>query len=191
LSVRTHLVPVFGSEAAVYPESDEAGGHVIQVDPEILSGTPVFAGTRVPVETLLEYLERGRSLAEFLTDFPTVTKEQAVAALEEVKEALLVRAPRPPQSAADLSGPRARRRFQDPRWARVLGTAETESRPGPAVQPSALSLNNIVVLDTGVLGMLGRHTAHFLPAGLAERPRRGYLLRARSRGVAPSSVQLS
>ena len=78
------------------------GATVIQVDPEILSGTPVFTGTRVPVQTLLEYLERGRSLAEFLTDFPTVTEEQAVAALEEAKEALLARAPRPAQSAADL-----------------------------------------------------------------------------------------
>ena len=78
------------------------GATVIQVDPEILSGTPVFSGTRVPVETLLEYLERGRSLAQFLTDFPTVTEEQAVAALEEAKEALLARAPRPAQSAADL-----------------------------------------------------------------------------------------
>jgi uncharacterized protein (DUF433 family) len=75
---------------------------VIQVDPEILSGTPVFAGTRVPVETLLAYLERGRPLAEFLADFPTVTEEQAVAALEEAKEALLARAQRPAHSAVDL-----------------------------------------------------------------------------------------
>src|SRR5215831_2401838 len=78
----------------------EPGATVIQVDPEILSGRPVFAGTRVPVETLLEYLERGRSLGEFVSDFPSVTEEQAVAALEEAKEALLARAPRPPQSAA-------------------------------------------------------------------------------------------
>jgi uncharacterized protein (DUF433 family) len=75
---------------------------VIHVDPEILSGTPVFAGTRVPVETLLAYLERGRPLAEFLADFPTVTEQQAVAALEEAKEALLARAQRPAHSAVDL-----------------------------------------------------------------------------------------
>lgn len=75
---------------------------VIQVDPEILSGTLVFAGTRVPVETLLAYLERGRPLAEFLADFPTVTEQQAVAALEEAKEALLARAQRPAHSAAEL-----------------------------------------------------------------------------------------
>ncbi|MBY0496910.1 MAG: DUF433 domain-containing protein [Cyanobacteria bacterium] len=75
---------------------------VIHVDPEILSGTPVFADTRVPVETLLAYLEGGRPLAEFLADFQTVTKEQAVAALEEAKEALLSRAQRPALSAVDL-----------------------------------------------------------------------------------------
>ncbi len=78
------------------------GTTVIQIDPEIMSGTPVFAGTRVPVEALLEHLERGRSLAEFLADFPTVTHAQAIAALEEAKDALLARARRPSQSAADL-----------------------------------------------------------------------------------------
>lgn len=75
---------------------------VIRVDPEIMSGTPVFAGTRVPVQTLLEYLERGQSLALFLADFSTVTQEQAIAALEEAKDALLAVARRPAQSAADL-----------------------------------------------------------------------------------------
>ena len=71
---------------------------VIQVDPQIMSGTPVFAGTRVPVQTLLEYLEAGHPLGEFLEDFPTVTKEQAIAALEEAKEALLTRAQRPTEA---------------------------------------------------------------------------------------------
>lgn len=78
------------------------GTTVIQVDPEIMSGTPVFAGTRVPVQTLLEYLEAGRPLADFVEDFPTVTREQAVAALEEAKEALLSRARRPSESAIRL-----------------------------------------------------------------------------------------
>jgi uncharacterized protein (DUF433 family) len=78
------------------------GATVIQVDPEILSGTPVFAGTRVPVQTLLEYLERGQSLGEFLSDFPTVTQEQAIAALQEAKEALLALARRPAESVIDL-----------------------------------------------------------------------------------------
>lgn len=78
------------------------GTTVIQVDPEILSGTPVFAGTRVPVRTLLEHLEGGQSLSEFLADFPSVTREQAIAALEEAKDALLARAQRPAESAVDL-----------------------------------------------------------------------------------------
>jgi uncharacterized protein (DUF433 family) len=62
---------------------------VIIRDPEILSGMPVFAGTRVPARNLLDYLEHGRSLDEFLDDFPTVAREQAIAALEEAKELLL------------------------------------------------------------------------------------------------------
>jgi uncharacterized protein (DUF433 family) len=78
------------------------GATVIEVDPEVLGGTPVFAGTRVPAEALLEYLERGRSLAEFLADFPTVTEAQAVAALEEAKDAWLARARRPAESVIDL-----------------------------------------------------------------------------------------
>ena len=65
---------------------------VIHSDPEIMGGTPVFVGTRVPLETLLDYLESGKPLSEFLEDFPTVTREQAVAALEQAKEALLDRA---------------------------------------------------------------------------------------------------
>lgn len=55
---------------------------IIVVDSEILSGQPVFKGTRVPVETLFVHLEKGVSLDEFLEDFPTVKREQAVAVLE-------------------------------------------------------------------------------------------------------------
>lgn len=62
---------------------------VINSNPEVLGGTPVFVGTRVPFQTLIDYLEAGQSLDEFLEDFPTVTREQAVAALEQAKEALL------------------------------------------------------------------------------------------------------
>lgn len=65
---------------------------VVHSDPNILSGTPVFVGTRVPFQTLLDYLEAGDPLDEFLDDFPTVTREQAVAALEQAKEALLAHA---------------------------------------------------------------------------------------------------
>ena len=56
--------------------------NIINVDPEILGGTPVFSGTRVPIETLFDHLEDGISLGEFLEDFPTVKKEQAIALLE-------------------------------------------------------------------------------------------------------------
>jgi uncharacterized protein (DUF433 family) len=62
---------------------------VIHADPQILGGTPVFVGTRVPVQTLLDYLGAGRSLSDFLADFPTVSHEQAVAALEEAKQRLV------------------------------------------------------------------------------------------------------
>lgn len=55
---------------------------IINIDPEILSGQPVFTGTRVPVETLFDHLEAGVSLDEFLEDFPGVSKEQAIALLE-------------------------------------------------------------------------------------------------------------
>ncbi len=65
---------------------------LVHSDPEIMSGTPVFVGTRVPFQTPLDYLEAGQPLAEFLQDFPTVSKEQAIAALEQAKEALLARA---------------------------------------------------------------------------------------------------
>ncbi|MBZ5684476.1 MAG: DUF433 domain-containing protein [Acidobacteriia bacterium] len=59
--------------------------NVIIRDPEILGGTPVFRGTRVPFQTLLDYLEAGQTLNEFLDDFPTVTREAAVHALEHAK----------------------------------------------------------------------------------------------------------
>ena len=58
---------------------------VIVKDPEILGGTPVFRGTRVPFQALLDYLEGEQTLAEFLDDFPTVTREAAVCALELAK----------------------------------------------------------------------------------------------------------
>ncbi len=61
---------------------------VVQVDPEILGGTPVFRGTRVPVKNLLDYLTAGDTLDQFLDDFPTVKRHQAVATLELAKELL-------------------------------------------------------------------------------------------------------
>lgn len=59
---------------------------LITVDPEILHGTPVFAGTRVPVETLVDYLSTGESLNEFLDDFPSVSREQAQVLLALLKD---------------------------------------------------------------------------------------------------------
>jgi uncharacterized protein (DUF433 family) len=64
----------------------------IHSDPEIMGGTPVFVGTRVPVQTLLDYLEAGDPLDEFLDNFPSVSREQAIAVLELAKEMLLARA---------------------------------------------------------------------------------------------------
>ena len=63
----------------------------VHSDPEIMGGTPVFVGTRVPFQTLLDYLEAGDPLGDFLEDFPTVTREQAVSALEQAKQALFAR----------------------------------------------------------------------------------------------------
>lgn len=62
---------------------------VYHSNPEIMSGTPVFKGTRVPVHTLIDHLAAGTSLDEFLLDFPTVSREQAVAFLKLSEEALV------------------------------------------------------------------------------------------------------
>jgi uncharacterized protein (DUF433 family) len=59
---------------------------IIHSDPDILGGTPVFVGTRVPIKTFLDYLEAGDSLDVFLDHFPSVSREQAIAALELAKE---------------------------------------------------------------------------------------------------------
>jgi uncharacterized protein (DUF433 family) len=65
---------------------------VIHSDPQILGGTPVFVGTRVPAKMLWAYLEGGDSLEVFLDDFPTVSREQAIAALKQSKEMLVANA---------------------------------------------------------------------------------------------------
>ena len=62
---------------------------VVEVDPEKMSGVPVFTGTRVPIGHLFEYLEGGETLDEFLNQFPSVTREQALGALELSRESLL------------------------------------------------------------------------------------------------------
>lgn len=62
---------------------------VVHSHPEILGGTPVFVGTRVPVQSLFDYLEAGETLDEFLRQFPSVNREQAIAALELARDALV------------------------------------------------------------------------------------------------------
>jgi uncharacterized protein (DUF433 family) len=62
---------------------------VIHSDPNILGGTPVFVGTRVPIQALIDYIEGGHSLNAFLDDFPTVTRDMAIAALEQAKAHLI------------------------------------------------------------------------------------------------------
>jgi uncharacterized protein (DUF433 family) len=64
---------------------------VIVIDQDVMNGTPCFRGTRVPFKNLIDYLEGGHSLGEFLQQFPTVTREMAVQALEEAKDSLLAR----------------------------------------------------------------------------------------------------
>lgn len=60
----------------------------VSIDPEVMSGTPVFAGTRVPVQNLFDYMEGGNDLTEFLDDFPSVSKEAAIAVLEMARLSL-------------------------------------------------------------------------------------------------------
>jgi uncharacterized protein (DUF433 family) len=66
---------------------------IVHRDPEILGGTPVFRGTRVPIRSLFDYLEGGETLDEFLRQFPSVRREQAIALLELARENLAADAP--------------------------------------------------------------------------------------------------
>jgi uncharacterized protein (DUF433 family) len=65
---------------------------IISCDPDVMSGTPVFAGTRVPVQTLLDYIEGGDSIEVFLDGFPTVKREQVIAFLDEATKRMLATA---------------------------------------------------------------------------------------------------
>jgi uncharacterized protein (DUF433 family) len=62
---------------------------VISCNPDVMGGSPVFSGTRVPVQTLLDYLEAGESIDDFLAGFPSVTREQVVRFLEQAKDRLV------------------------------------------------------------------------------------------------------
>jgi uncharacterized protein (DUF433 family) len=65
---------------------------VISCSPEVMGGTPVFSGTRVPVQTLLDYLESGESIDDFLAGFPSVNREQVIDFLEQAKDRLVATA---------------------------------------------------------------------------------------------------
>ncbi|MBA2682388.1 MAG: DUF433 domain-containing protein [Ktedonobacteraceae bacterium] len=69
--------------------SEQGENIIVTTSPDVLSGTPVFAGTRVPIQTLMDYLEGGDSIDEFLDGFPTVTREQVIGFLEAAKERML------------------------------------------------------------------------------------------------------
>ena len=64
--------------------------NIVQSSPDVLGGTPVFAGTRVPIQTLIEYLEGGETIDDFLDGFPSVTREQVIEFLEQAKQRMLV-----------------------------------------------------------------------------------------------------
>lgn len=76
------------SEVYVVLDTQQLTG-LITCDPEIVSGTPVFAGTRVPIKNLFDYLEGGNDLAEFFEDFPSVGEEQAISVLKLARDCLL------------------------------------------------------------------------------------------------------
>ena len=73
-------------------ETADVSQSVVKVDPEIMSGTPCFTGTRVPIQNLIDYLEGGDSIEEFLDGFPSVSREQVIAFLEEAKTLVLAAA---------------------------------------------------------------------------------------------------
>ena len=65
---------------------------VVKIDPEIMSGAPCFVGTRVPIQTLIDHLEAGDSIEDFLDGFPSVSREKVIAFLEEAKDRVLAAA---------------------------------------------------------------------------------------------------
>jgi len=74
-----------------YPDGAMEPKQIVHSDPEILGGTPVFAGTRVPVQALLDFLEGGDTIEDFLDNYPGVSRDQAVAFLEEAGRALIAK----------------------------------------------------------------------------------------------------
>jgi uncharacterized protein (DUF433 family) len=77
------------SSFRLHPSSLETMSSVVKIDLEIMSGAPCFAGTRVPIQNLIDCLEGGDSIEEFLEGFPTVSREQVIAFLEEAKDRMV------------------------------------------------------------------------------------------------------
>jgi uncharacterized protein (DUF433 family) len=80
------------SSFRLHPSSFETMNSVVKIDPEIMSGAPCFTGTRVPIQNLIDYLEGGDSIEIFLDGFPSVSREQVIAFLEEAKDRMLAAA---------------------------------------------------------------------------------------------------
>ena len=80
------------ASSQLYSKFEGVSQSVVKIDPEIMSGAPCFAGTRVPIQNLIDYLEGGDSIDDFLEDFPSVQREQVISFLEEAKESVLARA---------------------------------------------------------------------------------------------------
>lgn len=92
------MEPASGSKPATHhavtlqgPKMKQMAEQVIVSNPDVMNGTPCFRGTRVPFKNLIDYLEGGHPLGEFLRQFPSVTRDMAVQALEEAKESLLAK----------------------------------------------------------------------------------------------------
>ncbi len=95
IGTATGRVPIYGClcrfARSIRLGDNKSMQEAITRDPEVMHGTPVFRGTRVPVQTLFDYIENGDSLDEFLQGFPTISRELAVQVLEECKELRLAR----------------------------------------------------------------------------------------------------
>ena len=85
LQVTVKTFPVGLKNGATPAEPDERTGRTIQCDPDIMSGTPCFPQSRVPIGNLIDYIEGGETLEKFLDDFPSVSRKKALAVLEVVK----------------------------------------------------------------------------------------------------------
>ena len=89
---RTSRIPALWTHGRSMAILDVMKSAVVASSPDVMGGTPVFAGTRVPIENLLDYLEGGESIEDFLEGFPSVSREQVITFLEETKARVLAEA---------------------------------------------------------------------------------------------------